>query len=85
MARTGNEFDAQALDVVIGIVQRVDLQLADVAGARIDMADSQRTSDMAQDLLLQLLPVDTQRMIGLRRCFGLDAGFQDLPDYLVHV
>ena len=45
--------DARAFDVVIGVVQRVYLQLAAVARARIDVADGQRAA-VAQDFLLQL-------------------------------
>jgi hypothetical protein len=39
MARRGHEPDAEALEVVIGIVQGVDLQFASVAGAGIDLAN----------------------------------------------
>ena len=58
MSRACNKFDAQALDVVIGIVQGMDLQFTAAALTRIDMADSQRAAKMAQDSFLKLLPID---------------------------
>jgi hypothetical protein len=42
MARAGDEADAQAFDVVVGVVERVDLELAAVAGPGVDLADRQR-------------------------------------------
>ena len=39
MARRGDEAEAKALDIVIGVVERVDLELAAVAGAGVDLAD----------------------------------------------
>jgi hypothetical protein len=48
VARAGDELDAQALDVVVGVVERVDLQLAAVAGAGVDLADRQRLAEDAQ-------------------------------------
>jgi hypothetical protein len=53
MARARHEPDAQALDVVIGIAERVDLELASVARAGVDVADGERATERAQDLLLQ--------------------------------
>ena len=38
MARRGNEAQAEALDVVIGVVERVDLKFASVAGSGVDLA-----------------------------------------------
>jgi hypothetical protein len=51
VARAGDELDAVALEVGVGIVQRVDLQLAAVAGAGVDRADGQRAAEDAQDLV----------------------------------
>jgi hypothetical protein len=38
MARRGNEAEAEALDVVIGVVKRVDFEFASIAGSGIDLA-----------------------------------------------
>ena len=40
----GDEVDAEALDVVDGVVEGDDLQLAAVAGAGVHLADGQRTA-----------------------------------------
>ena len=47
MPRACNEFDPDAFEVVIGIVERLDLQLAAITGAGIDVANTKGT---AQDL-----------------------------------
>ena len=49
VARAGDEPDAQALDVVVRVAERVDLQLAAVARARVDLPDGQRAPQDAQD------------------------------------
>ena len=51
VARAGDEPDAQALDVVVGVVERVDLQLAAVARAGIDLADRQRLAEDGQQFV----------------------------------
>jgi hypothetical protein len=38
MAWRGDEAEAEALDVVIGVVERVDLKLASIAGSGVDLA-----------------------------------------------
>ena len=45
MARRGDEPQAEALDVVIGVVERVDFQLASIAGSGIDLADRQAAAE----------------------------------------
>ncbi len=45
VARRGRELDAEALDVIDRVVERVDLQLAAVAGAGIDLADGDRAAE----------------------------------------
>ena len=47
MARRGDEAQAEALQVVERIVQRMDFQLAAVAGAGIDLADRQAAAEPA--------------------------------------
>ena len=38
MARRGNEAEAEALDVVVGVIQRVDFKFASIAGSGVDFA-----------------------------------------------
>ena len=47
MTRAGGKLDAKRFEVVIGVAQRVDFQLATVAGTGIDVADDQRTAKQA--------------------------------------
>ena len=42
VARRGDKAQAEALEVVIGVAERMNLQLAPVAGAGIDFPDRQR-------------------------------------------
>ena len=53
--RTRDESNAQPLDVVEGIVERVDLELAAVAGARIDVTDAQRAAEHGANVLVAAL------------------------------
>ncbi len=52
--RAGDEMDPVALEVVVGVVQRLDLEFAAVAGAGIDLADRQRATEHLADPCLQL-------------------------------
>ena len=45
MARRGDEAQAEALDVVIGVVERVDFELASVARAGVDLADRETSPE----------------------------------------
>ena len=45
MARRGDEAQAEALEIVEGVVERVDLELAAVAGAGIDLADREAAAE----------------------------------------
>ena len=47
MARRSDEAQAEALEIVEGVLQRVDLQLAAVARAGIDLADRERAAEPA--------------------------------------
>ena len=62
MARRGDEAQAEALQVVERIVERVDLQLAAVAGAGIDLADRQAAAEPAPRRAL-----DVRRRVRQRR------------------
>ena len=56
VARRGDEAQAEALEVVEGVVERVDLQLAAVAGAGIDLADRQAAAEPAARGAVDALP-----------------------------
>ncbi len=51
MARRGDEVNAEALDVVDRVVQRNDLLLTSVAGARVHLANRQRPAEQALNRL----------------------------------
>src|SRR5262249_35785307 len=79
VARARDEADAESLDVVVRIAERVDLELAAVARAGVDLADRQRAAERSQNLFLQ--PGDHDSVeIGVRRGVGLDAGLRDLAE-----
>ena len=46
MARRGDEAQAEALEIVEGVVERVDLELAAIAGAGIDLADGEAAAEL---------------------------------------
>src|SRR5581483_11822612 len=58
----GDEAQAEALEIVEGIVERVDFQLAAVAGARIDRADGEAAAEPSA-----CRAVDARRKLGQRR------------------
>ena len=48
MARRGDEAQAEALEVVERVVERVDFEFAAIAGAGIDLADRERAAELAR-------------------------------------
>ena len=82
--RARDEADAQALEVVVRAVAGVDLELAAVARAGVDMADGERAPEVPEQRLLQPLLELAKRRLGLRRGLGDDPGLRDLPEDLVH-
>jgi len=84
VARGGDKLDAQTLQVVVRIMQRINFQLAAVARAGIDVADGERAAELAQDIGLQTLRLLPQLLVGSRRRLAFDAGMQDLLQYAIH-
>ena len=80
MARTGDELDAAPLEVVIGIVEGVNLQLAAIAGAGIDLAYGQRPAEDMQYVVVQPIDLALRAVVGDRRGLGEDAGAEDVPE-----
>ena len=78
MPRARDEADAEPLEVVVGIAERVDLELAAVARAGIDMADRERAVKVLQHSCFEPLRRHAQRIVGRRRRLGLDADDGDL-------
>ena len=67
MAGRGHEADAEALDVVEGVVERVDLELAAVAGTRVDLADAETAAEPARDDAAKLAARGFEAVAGHRR------------------
>ena len=63
MARARHEADAQPLEVVVRAIAGVDLELAAVARAGIDMADGKSAPEMLEHRLAQALLDLAQRWI----------------------
>ena len=68
MARTGHEADAEALQIVDGVVQRMDLELAAVARAGVDLADGERAAEAAAGRLVEAVGKTLQKLIGWLGC-----------------
>src|SRR6185436_3151240 len=66
-----DESDSQPLDVVERVVESVDLELATVTRAGIDLTNAQRPAQRREDLRLQML-AHPQLIRGERRRFGDD-------------
>ena len=77
--RRGGEVNAEALAVVDGIVDRVDLKLAPVARARVDLPDGEASPKPPFDGLLQLgADLLELRVAHGRQRLGDDAGAEYL-------
>jgi hypothetical protein len=50
VARARDKLDAQSFDVVVGVVERVNLEFAAIARTRVDLPDRQCAAQQAQDL-----------------------------------
>jgi hypothetical protein len=68
VARRGDEADAEPLEVVEDVAQRVDLQLTAVAGTGVDLADRKRAAKPPAGGMVHLRGELAQRLVaGLRR------------------
>ena len=72
MPGTCDKPNTEPFEVVEGIVESLDLELATIAGARVDVADAQRTAEHGTNLVLQAVE-KAQTFIRLRCGFGDDA------------
>jgi len=71
MARRGDKSQAEALEVVEGVVERVDLKLAAVAGPGIDRADRQAAAEPApRDAVERGSELGNARILRNRRGLG---------------
>ena len=78
-----DEADAEPFEVVEGIVERVDLELAAVAGAGVDVTDAERTAEHGTNAILQVV-ANAQALIRLRRLFGDDSDRCNLAQRFQH-
>jgi len=77
MPRTGYEPDTQPFDIIVWIAERMDLQLAAVAGPGVNGPNTERTAEYFQNARLQSVN-NTQRVVTLRRWFSDDPCAADL-------
>jgi hypothetical protein len=80
MARARREANAQALEVVVRIVEGVDLELAAVARSGVDLADHERAAEELQHFGLDLRCLHAELVVRLGRRFADDAGADDLEE-----
>lgn len=76
-----HESNAEPLEIVEGVVERMDLKLAAVAGACIDVTDAQCPAEHSANVRVQAV-ANAQVLIRLRRRFGDDADRGDLAQGL---
>ena len=69
VARRRDKTQAESFEIVIGVVERVDLQLAAIAGARVDFADRQA----AAQFLARRAPERVAKFRDRRRIVGVGA------------
>jgi len=79
--RTRHESDTEAFEIVEGIVERVDLKLAAVARACIDVTDAECPAEHRPNVRLQTV-ANAQVFVRLRRWLGDDADEGDLAQCL---
>src|SRR6185312_8915129 len=84
MARTGHEANAQAFQVVIRIIERVDLELTAVARSRVHVADRERSCEPLQYRVSKPLLCDSQRLIGFGGWLRDNPDCRDLLQYAIH-
>jgi len=77
VAWAGDELDARAFEIVVGVVEGVDLQLTAVAGAGVAVADGERAAEDGPETLVEGVGdgggVRWRRRLRLRE----DAGVED--------
>lgn len=81
MPGAGHESNAEPFEVVEGIVERVDLKLAAVARACIDVTDAQCPAEHSPNVRLQAV-TNAQVFVRPRRGLGDDADGGDLAQGL---
>jgi hypothetical protein len=69
MAGRGDEAQAEALEIVEGIVQRVDLELASIAGCGIDLANGEAAAP-PRGAIETCCKLGQGRVVRLRRRLG---------------
>ena len=85
MAGRGDEAQAEAFQIVEGIVEGVDLELAAVAGAGVDLADRQRAAEpTARGAVDALRELGEARIVGRGRRLGEGGLEQALEQQLAH-
>ena len=53
MPRAGNEFDPDAFEVVVGIIERLNFEFASIAGTGIDVANAESAAQNLQQIFLK--------------------------------
>ena len=69
VARRGDETKAEALEIVEGVAERVDFELAAVARAGVDLADGKAAAELAVAALLTSSASSASSVVGVGRVF----------------
>src|SRR5690606_19746080 len=86
VTRRGHEAEAETLEIVIDVVERVDFELAAIAGARVHLANGQAAAEhSARARLKSLRQLRQHGIIGRRARLGQRATDQILEQELAHL
>jgi hypothetical protein len=79
VTRRGDEAQPEALEIVEGVVERVNFKLAAVAGAGVDFADGEAAAKSApRGAIKTCREFGKRRVVGSRRLFGQRAACEPL-------
>ena len=85
MARRGDKPQAEPLDVVVGVVERVNFQLASVAGSGVDLADRKAPAEPSPcGLSERSCKLRNGGIIGQRRPLGERLAKHTFEEQLAH-
>src|SRR6185437_1112023 len=83
VAGARHETNAEAFEIVVGIVERLDLELTAVAGAGIDVADAEGAAENGADALIERV-AGAKQLVGFRRRLGEHTYLADLAQCFQH-
>ena len=84
MARRGDESEPEAFEIVEGVVEGVDLKLAAIARAGIDLADGEAAAETAPRGRVEVSCKRRHLRVGRRQRLGEGGAGEALEEELAH-